>query len=68
MPIGHPDSVEPYADRLIREAMESGAFENLTGEGKPIPGSGTTDDDLWWIRSWVERNLEPDDQDSRSSS
>ncbi|MFZ0012706.1 MAG: DnaJ family domain-containing protein [Acidimicrobiia bacterium] len=62
MPIGQPDSVETLADRLVREAMEKGEFDDLTGIGEPIPGSGTRDDDGWWIRSWVERNRRGDAQ------
>lgn len=51
-----PSVPESRAERLIREAMEAGQFENLPGTGKPIPGRGTTDDDLWWVRNWVRRN------------
>jgi hypothetical protein len=63
MPTGPPDShlsrpgeFETTADRLIREAMEAGQFDELPGAGKPIPGAGNVDDDLWWVRSWMERN------------
>ena len=56
MPVGHPDSVEGHADRLIREAIERGDFDDLKGSGRPIPGAGTKDDDLWWVRSWIQRN------------
>lgn len=59
MPTGTPDDIPSLADRLIREAMERGEFEGLPGSGKPIPGRGTTDDDGWWIRSWIARNTEP---------
>ncbi|HUF14925.1 MAG TPA: DnaJ family domain-containing protein [Acidimicrobiia bacterium] len=68
MPIGQPDSVEPHADRLIREAMEAGEFDELKGTGKPIPGAGTTDDDLWWVRSWIQRNLSPEDPEDQDST
>ena len=66
MPIGRPDSVEGHADRLIREAIERGDFDDLKGTGKPIPGAGTRDDEMWWVRSWLERNRE-DSQDSSKS-
>ena len=63
MPTGPPDShffqpeaFETVADRMVREAMEAGEFDDLPGLGKPIPGAGTVDDDLWWVRSWMERN------------
>ena len=64
MPTGPPDPFETTADRLVREAMEAGEFQELPGAGKPIPGAGTVDDDLWWVRSWIERNRVPDDQES----
>lgn len=63
MPTGPPDfdhpgpnETETVADRIIREAMEAGEFDDLAGQGKPIPGAGTVDDEGWWIRSWVQRN------------
>jgi hypothetical protein len=65
MPTGLPDSpdspqpVETTAERLVREAMEAGDFDDLPGEGAPIPGAGKVDDDLWWVRSWLERNRDP---------
>jgi hypothetical protein len=49
-------SHETYVDRLIREAMERGEFDELPGAGKPIPGAGRPDDRWWWFRSWVKRN------------
>lgn len=67
MPAG-PPAVEPtqptesVADRLIREAMDAGEFDDLPGAGKPIPGRGTVDDEGWWIRDWVERNRLSDSQ------
>ena len=73
MPTGQPDSHERdvrdvrHVDRIIREAIEAGEFDDLAGSGKPIPGAGRVDDDLWWIRSWVERNREPDPQDPTNS-
>lgn len=57
MPIGQPDSpYETYTDRLVREAMEQGRFDDLPGSGKPLRGAGETDDDLWWVRDWLRRN------------
>jgi hypothetical protein len=58
MPIGQPDFTpgESRAERLIRKAIEAGEFEELTGTGMPLPGRGTHDDDLWWVRSWMKRN------------
>lgn len=48
--------IGPTVDRIIREAMERGEFTDLPGEGKPIPGAGQHDDDLWWVRNWLLRN------------
>ncbi|MFP3880762.1 MAG: DUF1992 domain-containing protein [Actinomycetota bacterium] len=52
------DVVHGHAERLIQEAMEAGEFDDLPGTGKPIPGAGTVDDELWWVRSWLQRNQE----------
>ncbi len=49
------DIPETTVDRLIQEAAERGEFDDLPGAGKPIPGAGTKDDPLWWVRSWVRR-------------
>ncbi len=75
MPVGHPDSsrrlgedrLETHVDRLIREAMEAGQFDELKGVGRPIPGAGTKDDDLWWVRSWLQRNSDLDRHPPSSS-
>ncbi|HEX6946594.1 MAG TPA: DUF1992 domain-containing protein [Acidimicrobiia bacterium] len=48
-------SAEHPAERLIREAIEAGDFDDLPGAGKPIPGAGQPDDPLWWVRGWVQR-------------
>lgn len=52
------DRYENHVDRLIRESIERGEFDDLPGKGKPIPGAGSVDDDLWWVRRWVRRNQE----------
>lgn len=67
MPIGQPDSVGSIADRMIREAMEAGYFDDLEGVGEPIPGAGRPAADMWWVRSWVDRNRTPSDQDPSNS-
>lgn len=50
------DVVRGHAERLIQEAMEAGEFDDLPGTGEPIPGAGRVDDELWWVRSWLQRN------------
>lgn len=62
-----PDDVEPFVDRIIRGAMESGEFDDLPGQGQPIPGAGTVDDEMWWVRSWLERNRPAEGQAPSSS-
>lgn len=44
------DRFESLVDKQIREAIERGEFDNLPGAGKPIPGAGRPDDELWWVR------------------
>lgn len=77
MPTGQPDSIISYdpadlngshAERVIREAMAAGDFEDLPGLGEPIPGAGTRDDDLWWVRGWIERNRVKGQTDSSSAA
>lgn len=51
---------ESIAERRIREAMEAGHFDDLPGTGEPLPGAGSLDDDLWWVKGWLKRNdVEP---------
>lgn len=68
MPTGQPDSSENHpettVDRVIREAIEAGEFDDLPGKGRPISGRGTVDDEMWWVRSWIQRNRQRDDQDA----
>jgi hypothetical protein len=45
---------ERPVDQAIREAMERGEFENLSGKGKPLPDSGPVDD-MWWVRQFALR-------------
>ncbi len=48
-------SFETWVDKAIREAEERGAFADLPGTGKPIPGAGKPDDELWWVTAKLER-------------
>jgi hypothetical protein len=45
---------ETWVERQIREAQERGAFDNLPGAGKPIPGLHRKDPD-WWVKGLLER-------------
>ncbi|MEE4541232.1 DUF1992 domain-containing protein [Streptomyces sp. V4-01] len=48
-------SFETWADKQIREAEERGAFEGLTGKGKPLPSLSAPYDELWWIKGKMQR-------------
>jgi hypothetical protein len=48
-------SWESFVERQIREAQESGEFENLPGFGKPIFEVDEPDDDLWWVKNLLNR-------------
>ncbi|TQN31897.1 uncharacterized protein DUF1992 [Haloactinospora alba] len=43
-------SFESWVDKQVREATERGEFDNLPGEGKPLPDIDRPYDDLWWVR------------------
>lgn len=52
---------ESLIDQQIRMAQERGEFDNLPGAGKPLPGRGQPDDDLWWLRQYLHREGVPAD-------
>lgn len=54
--MGRFERQEQFVDRVIREAIERGEFDDLPGKGRPLPGQGEVDGEGWWIRRWVERN------------
>lgn len=54
-----PQQNPTWIDEIIKKAQDDGAFDNLPGTGKPIPGAGKPDDELWWFRSWIKRNRDP---------
>jgi hypothetical protein len=56
------DRYESLPERLIREAIDAGEFDELPGVGKPLPGAGVPDDDLWWVREWLKRNQAQSDR------
>lgn len=48
-------SFETWTDRQIREAQERGAFEGLTGKGKPLHSANASYDELWWVKDKMRR-------------
>lgn len=46
---------ESWVDRQIREATERGEFDDLPGEGKPLPGLDKPYDELWWVKEKMAR-------------
>jgi hypothetical protein len=48
-------SWETWVERQIRQAQERGAFDDLPGAGKPIPGRGEAYDELWWVKQKLAR-------------
>ena len=68
MPAYWPAGFERDVDRIIREAIDAGDFDDLPGEGRPISGAGRPDDEYWWVREWLKRNVESDDSDDLRSS
>jgi hypothetical protein len=44
---------EPWIERVIREAQEAGAFDDVAGSGKPISDLDRPYDPAWWARRWV---------------
>src|SRR5260221_13272911 len=48
-------SFESWIDALIRVAQEQGAFDNLPGAGKPLPGIDQEYDPMWWVKQLAER-------------
>ena len=47
-------ALETVAENSIREAESEGRFEDLPGEGRPIPGIDEPYDPDWWIKSWFK--------------
>lgn len=51
-------AVQRIANDRIQEGVESGLFDNLPGEGKPLPEleMGTPEMHLMnWVQSWAKR-------------
>ncbi len=52
-------SFATWIDRQINEAAERGAFDDLPGAGKPLPGRGKSDDGQAWLRDYLRREGVP---------
>ena len=48
-------SWESWIDKQIRDAMERGEFDDLPGNGKPLPDIDQPRDELWWLRQKLKR-------------
>jgi hypothetical protein len=48
-------SWQSWSDALYSRAQAEGAFENLPGAGKPIPGLEGNYDENWWLRQKLKR-------------
>ncbi|MFL6128014.1 MAG: DUF1992 domain-containing protein, partial [Mycobacteriales bacterium] len=50
-----PRRWESVVETQIRQAQQRGDFDGLPGQGKPIPGAGEPDDELWWVKGLLKR-------------
>jgi hypothetical protein len=48
-------SFESWVDKLIRDGIERGEFDDLPGKGKPLPDLDRPRDELWWVRDKLKR-------------
>ena len=48
-------SWDSWIEELIGEARADGAFDNLPGAGKPLPGIDRPYDPDWWVKRLIER-------------
>jgi len=48
-------SWDSWIEELIDEANADGAFDNLPGAGKPLPGIDKPYDPDWWVKQLVQR-------------
>ena len=44
---------EDWVDQQINQATMDGQFDNLPGQGKPIPGLDQPYDDMWWVKQKI---------------
>lgn len=50
------------AERRIREALDEGAFEDLAGAGRPIPGDDVHLDAGWWAKERLREFREDEER------
>jgi hypothetical protein len=55
-------SFRSWIDQQISEASERGAFDNLTGAGKPLRGRGDSEHPDAWVLDWVRREGVPTEE------
>ena len=48
------ETLESFAERLIREAQEAGEFDRLP-RGKPLPLTGGALPEAWWVKEKLKR-------------
>ena len=48
-------STQDWVELQIRQAQERGEFDNLAGEGKPIPKLAAPHDPDWWVKDFMRR-------------
>jgi Domain of unknown function (DUF1992) len=48
-------SFTSWIDQQIQEAQERGAFDNLSGAGKPLPRRSAAEDGQAWLRDKLQR-------------
>jgi hypothetical protein len=48
-------SFTSWIDQQIQEAQEQGAFDNLSGAGKPLPRRSAAEDGQAWLRDKLRR-------------
>ena len=52
-PVGK--SWDSWIEELIHQARVEGAFDDLEGKGKPIPGLDAPYDPDWWVKKFLQR-------------
>ena len=50
-----PRPSDDFIERMISDAIDSGEFSGLPGEGQPISGLDASYDPAWWAKSKIER-------------